>query len=643
MSQFHSKPAPFDRATIAAWTMGVVALFAVIWYQIRLSCYIEWGDESETIVAAKMMLAGATLYQDIFNHHGPLAFLPGIITELLGGHTVPQHRIFIYLLQIFALGCLLFSPLIRHVHALVRVTYVMFVATIYVGYLPASYGHTYIYQVMCGLMLSVALSCWLLPLLAGMTAQRRAVTLAGSALVASLPFLAVTYVPVAAALLLAAITRQNWRHVVAGAVAALTFNMGFLLATGSIKGFIAYHLYMNSRILPSYTGGQEPLKIIATAYNAATADLGNLLLLALIIVSLTAAAARWQGFPWRHILVALGLGSLLMRGGAMQGLGYFYAALAMPLLLLTLLPSNVPVRRSMMFVLCAVLLARLILGFPDEKRIMSERQIPQTSEFAEIAKALTGPDDRILAYSFQNIQYILADRLPSSGYYFYLPWQREYLDKAVLGIRIDPCEDLRRNKPKLIMLDEWNVGDQYSWASYGDCIIEQVARDYVRVTGSFYYVRKDLAEQIGLSTGAAKEIVPSAAAQVGDHFDLQDARAGDSAKPVRIGVLFGTHARTNEGVAVLSTTQPSGERRDLASVALPELVDNSFAYFNVPADAHGDLWMGIKSGGGVSVWESRDDQGNLMPCTVVEYAVGPPTFTPGCPIDVKILSDHVKH
>lgn len=643
MSQFHSKPAAYDRATIAAWITGGIGLLLFIGYQLRLAHYIEWGDESETIVAAKMILAGSKLYQDIFNHHGPLTFLPGIITELLGGHSVPQHRIFIALLQLLSLGCLLFSPLVRHVHAIVKVTYVLVAATLYVGYLPASYGHTYIYQVMCGLMLSIALSCWLLPLLAGLAPGRRSVTVIGSMLLASLPFLAVTYVPVAAALLLAGLTRSNWKHVIAGATAATAFNLAFLLATGSIKGFIAYHLYMNSRILPAYTGGQDLLKMAGAAYNAATADPGNLFLLCLIVVALTAAAGQWKSFPWRHVLAALGLGSLLMRGGAMQGLGYFYAALAMPLLLLSLIPSTAAVRKSMLFVLCLILVARLHLGFPDEERIMAERRIPETSEFADIAKALTSPDDRILAYSFQNIQYILAGRLPSSGYYFYLPWQREYLDKPILGIRIDPCKDLEANRPKLVMLDEWKVGDQFEWASYGDCIIEQMARDYVRINGSFYYVRKDLAQEIGLSTAIAMEMVPSAAAQVGDRFDVPDARHSDNAKPTRIGVLFGTHARTNEGTAVLSVTQPNGERRNLTSVALAQLVDNNFAYFDVPEGVEGDFAMDIEQGGGVSVWETRDGAGTLTPCTIVEYSSGSPSFTPGCPIDVKILSEHIKH
>ena len=41
-------------------TFGVFTLL-VIRYQIKLLNYIEWGDESETIVTAKMIAAGRSL------------------------------------------------------------------------------------------------------------------------------------------------------------------------------------------------------------------------------------------------------------------------------------------------------------------------------------------------------------------------------------------------------------------------------------------------------------------------------------------------------------------------------------------------------------------------------------------------------
>ncbi|MFX5595134.1 hypothetical protein ABTD92_20995, partial [Acinetobacter baumannii] len=73
----------------------------------------------------------------------------------------------IAILQLVSLAALLFSPLIRNQHAIVRVTYTLLIATIYAGILPAGLGHTYSYQVLCGIMLSVAFSTWLLPQIAG--------------------------------------------------------------------------------------------------------------------------------------------------------------------------------------------------------------------------------------------------------------------------------------------------------------------------------------------------------------------------------------------------------------------------------------------------------------------------------------------
>lgn len=638
MSLFPTSPRRQDASAITFWIVGGLGLLALLAYQYRLLDFVEWGDESETIVAAKMMVAGSSLYREIFNHHGPLTFLPGMIVEALGGHSIQAHRVFIALLQLVSLAGVFFSPLIRHKHASLRVTYVMLVGTIYVGFFPASFGHSYIYQVICGLMLSIALSYWLLPMLGHARPPSRAQSIVGSALIASLPFLAVTYVPVAVMLLGASLRRDNWKHVLAGTAGAVLFNLVFLISTGSIKGFLAFHIYMNSALLAQYNGGQTLLQLVGYAFSTATADLSSLLLLTLLVISLTAAASAGKGFPWRHILVALGLGSLLLRGGGFHGLSYAYAALVFPLLLAALVPPTRPIHRSMLLVLCCVLLARLVMGGPDERRQLKERRIPQTTEFAKVAEALTEPGDRILAYSFQNYQYIAANRLPASGYYFFLPWQRDYMDKPVLGIRIDPCKDIETNKPKLVMLDEWNVWDRYAWASYGGCVIDLMAKDYLRLPATPYYVRRDVGERIGLATSESRELIPSAPVKAGDHFDVPDERGADARQPLRVGIMIGTHSRRNEGTLALTTMGDNGQATSLGNQSLADVKDNAFTYFPVPEGARGDLSINIQAGGGVSVWEARGKDGVVQPCTVVEYTSGPPSFTAGCPVDIGLLT-----
>jgi hypothetical protein len=613
-----------DPAATAAWVVFAISMAALAAYQLRLLNFSEFADETETIVAARMMIAGSSLYREIFNHHGPLTFLPGMLVELMGGHSIAAHRALIAVLQLVSLAALLFSPLIRNKHAIVRVTYTLLIATIYAGILPAGLGHTYSYQVLCGIMLSVAFSTWLLPQLAGEPRVGTARTVVGSALVASIPFLAITYIPAAMAFLVASVQKDNWSKVLCGTVAAIAFNFVLLVWTGSVKGYLAFHIYLNAVLLPQYNEGHGLLKLIGNAFHAATSDLGGLLLLGLIVTALAAVARRRPALPWREILIALGVGSMLIRGLYIHGLSYIYVALTMPLLLLHLLPAGLPRQRGLLLVLCCILMARLIVGGATEDQL------------------LTDPGDRILAYSFQNYQYLAAGRLPASGYYFYLPWQRQYLDHPVLGIRIDPCMDIEKTRPKLVMLDEWKVWEKYDWASYGGCVIDAMARDYIRLPHTQYYVRKDVAAGIGVLAQADDNLSVSPPVSKGDRFVITRTPDNTHETPRRIGLRLATYARSNPGVAVLTTSLADGTPSVLATLALPSIEDNAYTYMEVPPGTTGPLSFEITEGGGISFWEARKPDGTTQPCIIVEYPSTAPGRTPGCPLDLKCLLTDVK-
>ncbi|MEN3033000.1 hypothetical protein, partial [Chromobacterium amazonense] len=93
-----------DPAATAAWVVFTISMAALVAYQLRLLNFSEFADETETIVAAKMMVAGSSLYREIFNHHGPLTFLPGMLVELAGGHSIAAHRALIAILQLVSLA-----------------------------------------------------------------------------------------------------------------------------------------------------------------------------------------------------------------------------------------------------------------------------------------------------------------------------------------------------------------------------------------------------------------------------------------------------------------------------------------------------------------------------------------------------------
>jgi hypothetical protein len=90
--------------------------------------------------------------------------------------------------------------------------------------------------------------------------------------------------------------------------------------------------------------------------------------------------------------------------------------------------------------------------------------------------------------------YLLTERLPSSGAYYYLPWQAAYNRAPVLGYRLDPCADLERAPPKLIVWDRWPVWDRYDVADYAPCLVEIMQRDYVAVSGTQFLLRKPVGD-----------------------------------------------------------------------------------------------------------------------------------------------------
>jgi hypothetical protein len=273
----------------------IVFAILALRYQGRLLHYREFGDEAETIVVAKMLAAGQTLYSEIFNHHGPLVFLSGYVLEKFASFGVAAHRVPIALLQIAALISIYGSPLLSGASGFIRRLYVMLAAAAMLIYFPdfgyAGYGHMYLYQVQCGLFLTIILAQYTLPaLLLPEKLTRRHIVL-GNILLGALPFFAVTYAPMALLLFLAAL-RKEWATkaaiVFAGSMLA---NIVFLAWIGSIPGFLAYHIYLNFQIMPFY-GLESGTQLIWAALRNLTWDMPMFTCALVFVWTMSALAAR---------------------------------------------------------------------------------------------------------------------------------------------------------------------------------------------------------------------------------------------------------------------------------------------------------------------------------------------------------------
>ena len=483
-----------------------LAAILIIRYQIKLLSYMEWGDESETIVAAKMMAAGGILYSEIFNHHGPLTFLPGFLLEKVGDFGIQAHRTLIAVLQWIAFICLYLSPVLKKEG--VRSLYTIIAASTVIMFLPEIFGHMYKYQVIAGIFIVIVLSQYTLPAIinpASINTTRLAI---GNILVASLPFLAITFLPAAGLLLIAAIRRCYFIKSLFWLSIGLTLNLLFLIFAGSLPGYLAYHIYLNSKILPIYIGVQSYWQLIYTAFTFVTNNISSfIILIGIVSTTATLVIRSTEQTYWRAILVALAIGSFLIRGDGFQALPFYYACIALPLVYFS--KKTEASRQEIVFWvgLAALCLVKLSLLLPIDKDRINSQKIPKSTEFAELAKSLTNKEDKIIAYSFQNFQYIAANRLPASGHFFYLPWQEKYNENPKFNIKIDACQEIKANKPKIMLIDKWKVWGIYPWESYANCVQKLIDENYLQVPDKPYYIRKDIAT-VDIGTGLPQESYP---------------------------------------------------------------------------------------------------------------------------------------
>lgn len=480
-------------SNVVFWLVLLLCGFMILRYQLRLLNYFEWGDESETIVTAKMMASGFKLFSEVFNMHGPLSFLPSMVLEKFGSFGIAGHRSLIIALQWLALASIYFSPMLNFTHRLIRVCLVFVLASVYVIYLPDFFGHTYLYQVIAGLLLVILLSQYTFPAIATPDKLGKNRIFWGNFLIACLPFLAITFIPAAALLFFASFRQSQFKSIALGIVAGLIFNVVFLLLYGSIPGFYAIHYYLNIQVLPQmYYSQVSGMGLVFGVYKAITGDLAHFIIVISMVLALARLAKFEAVFPVRSILILLALLSLLVRGSGLQGTPFLYPALMLPILFFDKSRTINYRQCILMALLMCLCFVRISAHIEWDKWKLNQRQVPKVTAFSDLVKRITVPGDRILVYSSHNAEYIIADRLPASGNFFYFPWQAKYYEKPILGIEIDSCQDIKQNKPKIILNDMWNPMESVLWNTYATCIQAAIEENYYLVKGTNWWIRKDI-------------------------------------------------------------------------------------------------------------------------------------------------------
>lgn len=97
----------------------------------------------------------------------------------------------------------------------------------------------------------------------------------------------------------------------------------------------------------------------------------------------------------------------------------------------------------------------------------------------------------------------------------------------------------------------------------------------------------------------------------------------------RIGVLFGTYQRVNEGSAVLLLRSENGVEKRV-SFKLSELADNKYHFFDVPPGRYQSAEIQSEDGGGVSAWE-YDSGSSRISCIILGDNEKSTYSVPECP------------
>lgn len=470
----------------------IIFIPLVLRYQIQLLSYLDWGDETGTIVTSKMMASGQKLFSDIHELHGPLAYLPGVLTEQFGNFGVKGHRVLILILQWLSLMAIYFSPLIKD--RLTKLIYCLICATIMVIYFPDIFGHTYIFQVITGLFFIIILAQYTLPAILIPNSLKTPQIIIGNVLIASLPFLAFTYIPITIALFVASYTNKNRLLTISAALIGFLGNVLLLGLFGSIIGFIALHFWINLAISRKFIEGESLglHYVFIAALKSITDDLARFGIFVLICTSIARLAQQEKQIPWRSILIGIGIASLLVRSMGFQGLPLLYLSLSIPLVLLFGISNSsqeqlkVFITLSPLLCVCAI---KLILLIPAN---IPDRQTQTTSEFSQLTQLITNKEDRVIAWPFKNEEYILADRLPASGNFWYLPWQGTFYNNPLFGLKVDSCKEFEVQKPKIIFIQKYSFGG-IAWDDYVQpCINELLKIHYTQTKGKKYYIRNDV-------------------------------------------------------------------------------------------------------------------------------------------------------
>lgn len=436
---------------------------------------ISFADEATHVLGGRMLAHGAILYRDFVDTHGPLVFaLTWCWGALFGWQHNNSTRWLPLLFGVLAILSVALSAAPRG--RLARCCGLLLAC----GLLSDLWLRQGLYLVsfypLGGALASIGLSGIVFGACVGRWPGAWHAACAGIA-VFLLGALAYSFLPTillfAAALGWAGLRQPGGSRALAGfllgALAGTAAIAVFMLRFADLHGYLAYHFAENQFVYSRFIGfsaggfGRSLLPSLAPAERAQT--LGVLCAaLSPVLFAIGGGGARGP-----FVLMLLGVLALNARGAANFQDGSFLWAAATLLALSGAHAVGGMRRRQELAAPCCVAWVLLSLWFlraapmlpfnlPAEVVASMPRwPIGDRSDAAFFARIRrwAGPEEAILALPYQPQLYLLADRLPTRGFYAWFPWdQEDSRDPPWFKRRRDLCLALQDTPPVVIVVDQ---------------------------------------------------------------------------------------------------------------------------------------------------------------------------------------------
>ena len=608
--------------------VGGFLMSLIIYKQVSIRNYLKWEDEFETIIASRMIAGGESLYQDVFNQHGPATFIIGFTLEKLNLGTIENYRTTIMLLQIISILSITLSPLL--VSRITRLFVLVGVSLYLLTITPQYFSHTYTYQNLAGIALLIIFSQLVVPTVIMANKPKQFIIISCLVLITYLPFLAITYLPLTLILIfllwLQKLLKVNYLFYVF--VFSIIPNLIFLFYFGSWRGFFVQHIYINSTIMPSYYPYQSIKDLPMNLFRSLEPNGYWILPLLLIVLILILKAKRISII--HLIILILGLVSLLIRGVDFQALPFYYL---IPSLTLVVLYHLEKMKNSkMIFIILSFLSIIILLISLGDKKIQ-ENQIPRVTEFSQLAEFFTKKYDRVFSYTFENSEYVISNRLPASSHFYYLPMQAEYEKKPILGVSNSICSDLVRVKPKLGYLEVYDFAPTSPWNTYAGCVNEIIDRDYYQLPFNTLFIRKDIVrrydDDLFLKSYGKTSVSVKLKENVEQKMLLDKSYFVGNSKVNGIGILFATYGKELDSktkIRLRSYTSKSNFDINLDST---KVIDNRYTFVDLNPDNYTNFSIVTNRDLDLSIWNSESDS-IKRPCFILRFEDETFQLTPGC-------------